>query len=465
MTNYSDEHDECKVFLSRIPEKFSEERLKEILARHFGRSGDDTAAAAGDDKDAGEQEDDKEGGEDNNNTNVSSLIEVSLLAPKEEGRDVGGAEERKGDDYNKASKHRGCAFATFPTVEMCQKAIEQGTIKEKASENSKRKYTIYIRPVVREDESGGISKKDNGNGCFLWERKGHCPYGSSCKFEHPESTKGGDGSGDNDEKKGEGEPDGKRQRIRKCFNFKKKGTCKDGDACPFLHVAPTSKPESEKEGADAPQPKQKHCINWKTKGRCRTKDCPFRHDESVKEKLLAKKKSKTDELLAKQKSKTDELAVAKQKAKEAAPTVEKKKKQPLWCRVFGLSYNSTEESIRKLFDPCGTIDKVEFPVFEDSGRSKGYCGVLFQSPKAVQKAVETLDGTELDGRWLRVQEGKMMLGQWERREKERDDAAAGEGDENMNQGDEQSGEVVTTEKDVGEFGQKVKKRKKHGFDQ
>jgi len=71
---------------------------------------------------------------------------------------------------------------------------------------------------------------------------------------------------------------------------------------------------------------------------------------------------------------------------------------------------------------------VEFPRFEDSGRSKGYCGVLFQSPKAVAKALE-LDGEELMGRWLRVQAGKMLLDQWEEREKEKQEQTKSEQDD------------------------------------
>ena len=81
-------------------------------------------------------------------------------------------------------------------------------------------------------------------------------------------------------------------------------------------------------------------------------------------------------------------------------------------RVFGMNYETTEEDIRSFFAECGPIQDVTFPIFEDSGRSKGYCGVWFSSPKAVSKAVE-LDGQELQGRWLRIQAGKMYLKQWE----------------------------------------------------
>jgi RNA recognition motif-containing protein len=82
-----------------------------------------------------------------------------------------------------------------------------------------------------------------------------------------------------------------------------------------------------------------------------------------------------------------------------------------------MNYATTEDDIRDFFKDCGKIVEVTFPVFEDSDRSKGYCGVLFQSPKAVAKAVE-LDGKELFGRWLQIQAGKMYLKKWEQYEKE-----------------------------------------------
>ena len=85
-----------------------------------------------------------------------------------------------------------------------------------------------------------------------------------------------------------------------------------------------------------------------------------------------------------------------------------------------------------------------FPTYEDSGRSKGYCGVLFTSPKATEKATE-MDGSSLHGRWLSIQAGKMYLKQWEEREQER------------------TREMKEEEVKFGEFGQKVKKRKMHGF--
>ena len=99
---------------------------------------------------------------------------------------------------------------------------------------------------------------------------------------------------------------------------------------------------------------------------------------------------------------------------DGEPEAKKKQKQPLAVRVFGMAYDTKEQDVRELFKDCGMIHRIVFPTFEDSGRSKGYCGVWFASPKAVVKA-EILDGTQLLGRWLRIQSGKTMdVKEWEK---------------------------------------------------
>jgi hypothetical protein len=118
--------------------------------------------------------------------------------------------------------------------------------------------------------------------------------------------------------------------------------------------------------------------------------------------------------------------------------------------------------------------EVAFPLWEDSGRSKGYCGVLFTSPKAVMRAIE-LDGMELHGWWLRVQEGKMYLRKWEEAEKNNDTRRrhdddnvgrwGGGGGSGKGGGGGAPGENTKKfdEPLVGEYGQRVKRRKKHGY--
>jgi len=169
--------------------------------------------------------------------------------------------------------------------------------------------------------------------------------------------------------------------------------------------------------------------------------CLYRHDEAVRNARLAKKSDRTDETITSPSSK-------KRKANS----------QPLSIRVFGLNYDTKVSDIRENFGHFGYISEITFPVYEDSGRSKGYCGILFTSPKATDKACE-LNKKELLGRWLSVQPGKMYLKQSAEREQLRlDDRKNAEG---CDEGEE-DGNTATVQH-VGEFGQKVKTRKKHGF--
>ena len=89
-----------------------------------------------------------------------------------------------------ATEHRGFGFATFTDSAIYQKALDAGTIRGSAKSNSKRKHTLYIRPVVREEEgadSDAATASSSGGGnrniCFLWT-KSRCPYGDGCKFVH-----------------------------------------------------------------------------------------------------------------------------------------------------------------------------------------------------------------------------------------------------------------------------------------
>merc|ERR1712166_87635 len=94
----------------------------------------------------------------------------------------------------------------------------------------------------------------------------------------------------------------------------------------------------------------------------------------------------------------------------------RKEKQPICVRVFGLNYDTTEHEIREFIQETAghPIKSILFPKFEDSNRSKGYCGIYFASPKAAQDAVTKCDNAELQGRWLRVQTGKSMtVDEWD----------------------------------------------------
>jgi len=375
--------DERKIFISRIPATFDEEAITRTLNNAFGED---------------------------------SVENVALTeAKKEDEYEPWADKPREENGKEKEKEHQGFAFVTMTSIEKRNEAIAKGTVKGNPKENSKRKHTLYIRPIVRLDEfADNEGVNDN---CFLWT-KFRCPYGADCKFKHV-------GEGACEEKR---EAVGDKRSKQKCFSFRTQGKCKLGEECPYSHDFEPKKSEEKK--VVKKDAKDKDCINWKTKGKCRKGDkCPYRHGESVREATLAKKQKKV----------------------EKREREEDKVSQPLSIRVFGLNYDTTEGDVREYFKHCGVIKEITFPLFEDSGRSKGYCGVLFVSPKATEKACE-LDGQELHGRWLSVQPGKMYLKQWKEREEQ--GKKDGEGEDN-----EEIEEVPVT----GEFGQKVKKRKTHGF--
>src|SRR5680860_1706387 len=74
--------------------------------------------------------------------------------------------------------------------------------------------------------------------------------------------------------------------------------------------------------------------------------------------------------------------------------------------VGNLSYDTSEASLRTLFAPHGDVVSVNLITDRDSGRAKGFGFVEMGTPEEAQKAVAALDGTQLDGRTLKVNEAK-----------------------------------------------------------
>ena len=77
--------------------------------------------------------------------------------------------------------------------------------------------------------------------------------------------------------------------------------------------------------------------------------------------------------------------------------------------VGNLSYETSEASIRTLFEPHGQVNSVNLITDRDTGRAKGFGFVEMSTPEEAQKAVAELDGTQLDGRALKVNEAKPQV--------------------------------------------------------
>lgn len=76
--------------------------------------------------------------------------------------------------------------------------------------------------------------------------------------------------------------------------------------------------------------------------------------------------------------------------------------------VGGLSYDTTENTLKETFSSAGTVESATIIVDKMSGRSKGFGFVEMSSEEEAQKAIEVLNGKELDGRNITVNEARPM---------------------------------------------------------
>ena len=74
--------------------------------------------------------------------------------------------------------------------------------------------------------------------------------------------------------------------------------------------------------------------------------------------------------------------------------------------VGNLSWNTEETSLRDLFEAHGEVEDVRIITDRDTGRSRGFGFVTFVNSDDAKNAMEALNGTELDGRNLNVNEAR-----------------------------------------------------------
>src|SRR5687768_9110649 len=74
--------------------------------------------------------------------------------------------------------------------------------------------------------------------------------------------------------------------------------------------------------------------------------------------------------------------------------------------VGNLSYNTTSSDLEQLCAQHGTVQSAEVIADRDTGRSKGFAFVQMGSDQEAQAAIAALNGQDLDGRNLTVNEAK-----------------------------------------------------------
>jgi len=74
--------------------------------------------------------------------------------------------------------------------------------------------------------------------------------------------------------------------------------------------------------------------------------------------------------------------------------------------VGNLPYSADQQSLEALFGQFGAVHSVNLITDRDTGRSKGFGFVEMGSDSDAQRAIEDLNGHELDGRKLTVNEAR-----------------------------------------------------------
>jgi len=78
--------------------------------------------------------------------------------------------------------------------------------------------------------------------------------------------------------------------------------------------------------------------------------------------------------------------------------------------VGNLPYEATADELRELFAAHGEVKEVYTPTDRETGRSRGFAFVEMPSDDEGRAAMEALDGTEVGGRTLKINEARPREG-------------------------------------------------------
>ena len=82
-------------------------------------------------------------------------------------------------------------------------------------------------------------------------------------------------------------------------------------------------------------------------------------------------------------------------------------REPIMAKIYvgNLPFTATEAEVRTLFSQHGTVESVTLPTDRDTGRPRGF-GFVEMSQADAARAIEHLNGTQMGGRPLRVNEAQ-----------------------------------------------------------
>ncbi len=87
--------------------------------------------------------------------------------------------------------------------------------------------------------------------------------------------------------------------------------------------------------------------------------------------------------------------------------------------VGGLNYDTTQDGLQQAFSQFGAVSSATIIIDKMSGRSKGFGFVEFDDDAAADAAVSAMNGAELEGRTLTVNEARPLEARPPRRDFDR----------------------------------------------
>ncbi len=74
--------------------------------------------------------------------------------------------------------------------------------------------------------------------------------------------------------------------------------------------------------------------------------------------------------------------------------------------VGNLAFHTTEDTLQRTFAEFGEVAEVKLILDRETGRSRGFAFVQMATPEDARKAMDAMNGTDLEGRALRVNEAE-----------------------------------------------------------
>ncbi len=74
--------------------------------------------------------------------------------------------------------------------------------------------------------------------------------------------------------------------------------------------------------------------------------------------------------------------------------------------VGNLSYKVSDQDLKEVFEEFGEVNSTKVIKDRDTGRSKGFAFVEMENEDDAQAAIEELDGSEIDGRVVKVNKAR-----------------------------------------------------------